>query len=164
MTAKSDDLPLAQWKGQLDTALRVVEAIAEGSRKMCEAQLEAVVEAHARAEATRKLLAKTGDAQELWKIQSEWMSANLGQALSYWRCLCEACLETESCVTDCLRQQAGIAGAQAPAASEAPQGTLLEMMNSAYRRWQETTRQFYAAATVPQEQPKFPPAQAREAA
>ncbi|HLE65998.1 MAG TPA: phasin family protein [Burkholderiales bacterium] len=157
MTAKPDNLALTEWKRQLDAALRVVEAIVEGSRKMCETQLEAAIEAHARAEATRKLLAKTGDAQELWRIQSEWMSANLERSLSYWQGHCKTAVDTGTCVADCLSQQAGVFAPQAAAASDASQGTLLDMMNTAYKRWQETTRQFYAAPTVSQ-----PPA--REAA
>lgn len=150
MTAQPDNLALTEWKRQFDAALRVVEAIVEGSRKMCETQLEAAIEAHARTEATRKLLAKTGDVQELWRIQSEWMSANLERSLSHWRDLCETGLETGSCVADCLSWQAGVVAPQATAASDASQGTLLEMMNAAYKGWQETTRQFYAAPTVSQ--------------
>lgn len=151
MTAKPDDLALTEWKRQFDAALRVVEAMVEGSRKMCEAQLEAAIEAHARAEATRQLLARTVDAQELWKIQSEWVSANVEKSLSCWQGLCQTALETESCVVDCLRQQEGAIGSQAPAAvSAASQAPLVQMMDTAYKRWQETIRQFYAAPMISQ--------------
>lgn len=157
MTAKPDDLALTEWKRQFDTALRVVETIAEGSRMMCEAQLEAAIEAHARAEATRQQIAKTVDAQDLWKIQSEWVSANLERSLACWQGLCQTAFETESCVMDCLCGQKGAFESQAPAAvSAASQAPLVQMMDAAYGRWQETMRQFYAVPAIPQPEAREP--------
>lgn len=151
MTAKPDDVALTEWKRQFDASLRMVEAMVEGSRKMCETQLEAAIEAHARAEATRQLLARTVDARELWKIQSEWVAANVEKSLSCWQGLCQTALETESCVVNCLCQQEGAFGSQAPAAlAAASQAPLVQMMDTAYKQWQETIRQFYAAPMISQ--------------
>jgi phasin protein len=157
MTAKPDDLAIKAWKQQLDTALRVVETITEGSMKIRESQLQAAIEAHAGVEATRKLLEKATDAQELWRIQSEWMSASLQKSLTYWRELYQAAAETQSSVAKCLCVQTPLFGPQAPVLPEASKDVLLNMMDTAYKRWLDTTRQFYAA-------PVISPPQVREAA
>ena len=121
MTTKPEDAAIKAWKRQLDGALRVVEAIAEGSMKIRESQLAAATEAHASAEATRKRLKKAGDAQELWRIQGEWLSASMQMSLAYWRQLYETAAETQSCVAKCFYEPAG---------------------------WLETTKQFYAPPIV----------------
>ena len=154
MTTKSEDAAIKAWKQQLDGALRVLEAIEEGPMKMCESQLAAATEAHASAEATRKLLKKAGDAQELWRIQGEWLSASMQASLAYWRQLYETAAETQSCAAKCFYEPAGFFASQA----SLPAGTsMLGMMDEAYRHWLETTKQFYAA-------PSVSPSKEREAA
>jgi len=156
MTATPGDLAIKACKQQLETAMSVIEAITEGSKKMREAQLKAATEAHASAEALHKRIAGAGDAQELWRIQSEWTSANLGKALAYWRELYEIALATQASTAKCLSQQALFPVPQAPAIAEASQRPLLEMMDTAYKRWLETTRQFYAAPIVSAPQVRRP--------
>ena len=139
MIAKPDDLMMNAWKQQVGTALKVLEAVTEESRKMHEFQLAAAVEAHASAVSTRERFEKAADAQELWRIQSDWWSANLNRSLAYWRQLYEAAGRTQACLAGC----AGIpAGSTAPATSNV---ALFEMMNDAYKRWVETAGQIYTA-------------------
>lgn len=148
MTATPDDLAIKACKQQLETAVSVIEAITEGSKKMREAQLKAATEAHASVEALHERIAGARDAQELWRIQGEWSSANLGKALAYWRELYEIALAMQSGIAKRLSQQPWFPVPQAPAITGASHLPLVEMMDTAYQRWLETTRQFYAAPMV----------------
>ena len=149
MTTKTP--PTASWnasataacKCQLDAGLKMLEAMAEGARRIREAQLDAAVEAHACAEATRKQLEKAQDPQQLWQIQSAYLAGCMKDAAAYWSAIAQAALETQASIGQCLAEQA--AAAPALDTGGAP---LAEMMDGAYQRWLETTRQFYAAPLV----------------
>jgi hypothetical protein len=142
MTNSTQDMFLAAAKAQLDAGFRLFEAIAEGARSICEAQLDAAVEAHACAEATRKQLAQAREPQEIWRIQSEYLSGCLRDWVAHCDCLRERAVEAQANVSRCLGQPgAGPAGASGG-------GPFIDMMDSAYKRWLETTRQFYGAPLV----------------
>lgn len=112
MTTETQDLFLAAAKTQLDASFKLLEAIAEGARGIYEAQLEAAVEAHASAEATRQRLAQARDAQEFWRIQSEYLSGCVRDSLSHCDCLRERTLEAQANISRCLGQPgAGPSGA-----------------------------------------------------
>ena len=148
MTAKPEDPAVMMWKRQFEAFLLAVEATLEGSQKIRENQLKAAVEAHAGAEATRKLLAGAGDAQALWRIQADWLTANMENSLAYWRGVCETAAETQSSVARCLCGQGQFGGLQSAVVPGASGGTLLDAMDAAYKRWLDSTRQFYAAPVV----------------
>lgn len=148
MAANAQDPALAALKRQIDSSVRVVEAIIEGSMKIRESQLEAAAEAHAALEATRKQLEKVTEPQELWRIQGEWLSANLQQSLAYWRKLQETVSETQACVAKCLCEPGAVFTPPAPLLPDASRATLLDMIDDAYKRWLESTKQFYAAPIV----------------
>lgn len=103
MTAQA----LEAWKKQLDTALRMVEALTEGAMKMHEVQLEAATDTHANAVAAQQAIAKAGDAAEFSRLGSEWAMHNLQHAMGYWRQMFETALETNAAMVKC------VAGAQA---------------------------------------------------
>jgi phasin family protein len=130
-------------KQQFEQGFAVLEAITEGSRKLQEAQLKAATEAHAAVEAMHKRLAEAGDGQDLWRIQSEWMSASLEKSLAYWRELYETAIETESSIAKLLAAQLPLAVSFVPGAGNATAGPLAEMMNNAYNQWTEAARKFY---------------------
>jgi len=106
MQVTTDKAMMEAWKKQLDTVMRITEAIIEGSTRMHEVQIEAATEAHADAVATQKSLAATGDPAELLRIQTEWLVANQRKSMEYWRHLYEAAAETNTQVMGCLREQA----------------------------------------------------------
>jgi hypothetical protein len=135
------DTFLAVAKAQVDASFRLLEAMAEGARCIYEAQLEAAVEMHASAEATRQRLAQASDAQEFWRIQSGFLAGWARDWLAHCSCLHERALEAQANVSRCLGQPG--AGAATPGAPQ-----LADIMDSAYKRWLETTRQFYAAPLV----------------
>ena len=131
-------------KRQYEAGLAVLEAIAEGSRKLQEVQLKAATEAHAALEAMHKQVAQGGNGQEMWRLQSEWMAANAEKSLAYWRQLYETAVETETTIARLLTAQLP-AALTAPGAGNTAAGPLMEMMNEAYKRWTEAARQSYKA-------------------
>ena len=139
MDAISGDVAIRAWKEQLDAVLRVTEALTEGAMRLRDTQLTAATEAHASTAATRMLLEKTCDTQELYRLQSEWLSANLQQSLAYWAALYTTVIETQQRIARCVAPQAQAPEAQAPASQEPPRWPLQDMMDSFYRPFIETT-------------------------
>jgi phasin protein len=108
----------------------------ECARRIHEVQLEAAVEAHASAEATRKQLQGARDPQELWRIQSEWLAACLKGSLSYWSEISQAVLESQASIAASLGQ---------PSAALLQGAAPMQMMDSAYQQWLAATRKVLAA-------------------
>jgi len=129
-------------KRQLESGLAVLEAITESSRKLQQAQLKAATEAHAAVEEMHRRVSQSGDAQELWRLQGEWMSASMEKSLAYWRELYQTAIETETSIAKLLAAQLPFAPPAVPGAGNDPAGPLAEMMNDAYKRWTEVARQF----------------------
>jgi phasin family protein len=151
MEAKPDEVAVKALKGQFDTALRVIEAITEGSMKMRDAQLTAATEAHADAAATLKLLEKAADPQELTRIQSEWLAASLQKSLGYWTALFTTMVETQTNIAQCMAQpmQAAAAEAQAPAEMPSLPMPMQKAMDALYKPWLETTQELLASVARP---------------
>jgi Phasin protein len=141
MTAKPEDLVTRTWKQQIGTAVRLAGVISEESRKIREYQLAAALDAHSCAAAALEQLEKAPDANALWRIQGEWLSANLGKSLAYWRRLYEGSTQTQVGVLKCLCEPVDMAAPQASAGSNV---ALFGMMGDAYKRWLDTTTRFYA--------------------
>jgi phasin family protein len=106
MEITTDKTMMDAWKRQLDTTMRITEAIIEGSTRMHEVQIEAATEAHADAVATQKALAGAAGPAELLRIQTEWLAANQKKSMEYWRGLYEAAAATNAQVMSCMRDAA----------------------------------------------------------
>jgi phasin family protein len=143
--AKPEAAAIAAWKKQIDTGWRVLEAMTEGARRMHELQLEAAVETHAKTEASRKLIADIDDAREIWRIQADWLAGIVSESAAYWRQLYGLAAETQTSVANCVCGQASTG-------IPAPGSALIGMMDEAYKRWLDTTKQFYSAPVVAQPQ------------
>jgi phasin family protein len=104
MASTEPNVMLDAWKRQLDAALRVTEAIIEGSTRMHEVQIEAATDAHADAVATQKSLAEASSPAELLRIQTQWMAANQRKSMEYWKSLYDAAAATNARVMSCLRE------------------------------------------------------------
>lgn len=102
MTTKPEDWMMRACKQQACTALRLVEAITEESRKLRELQLTSAVQAHADTVATRERLEQAADLQEVWRIHAEWLSANWNRSLAYWREAYEGMMQTQASLAQCL--------------------------------------------------------------
>ena len=104
MAITADKTMMDAWKRQLDTTMRITEALIEGSTRMHEVQIEAATEAHADAVATQKALASAAGPSELLRIQTEWLAANQKKSMEYWKGLVEAAAATNAQVMGCLRE------------------------------------------------------------
>jgi hypothetical protein len=93
MQITTDNTMMDAWKRQLDTAMRITEAIVEGSTRMHEV-------------ATQKALAAAGGPAELLRIQTEWMVANQRKSMEYWRNLYQAAADTNAQLMGCMRDAA----------------------------------------------------------
>ncbi len=94
--ATNDDFLVQVWKQQLDTGLRVMEALVEGVTRLREMQLEAAARAHADLEATRKSMAAATDIVRLLELQAEWARANAQRCAEYWRGLYDVAARTQA--------------------------------------------------------------------
>ena len=106
MAITADKTMMDAWKRQLDTTMRITEAIIEGSTRVHEVQIEAAAEAHADAVATQKALADAKGPDELLRIQTEWLIANQKKSMEYWKGLYEAAAATNTQLMSCLRDAA----------------------------------------------------------
>lgn len=148
MGATTEDIAIKAWKDQFDTALRVIEAITEGSIKVRDAQLTAATEAHADAAATLELLHKASDPQALSRIQSDWLAASVEKSLGYWLALFTAVVETQASIARCISPQAQGVAPQAALPAEAPQWPVQQVMHSIYKPWLDTTQELLARAAA----------------
>ncbi len=102
MAEPTDKTMMDAWKRQLDAAMRMTEAVIEGSQRMREIQMEAATAAHADAVATQKALSSASSPQELMRIQTEWLAANQRKSMDYWKTLYEVAADTNAQVMKCL--------------------------------------------------------------
>ena len=142
---KIAEAPIKAWKNQLHNSMSMFEAVAEGSIRMCEFQLKTATELHEQMDTARKLLEEATDANEVWQIQNEWFSATLERTFSLWSELTKVATETQSNAGKFLYD---VDAPFAAPASGLPQvsNTAFGLLDETYKRWRDTTRQFYAAA------------------
>ncbi len=145
MASKSDDFLVQVWKQQLDTGLRVMEALVEGATKLREMQLEAAAEAHADLDATRKSIAAASDVARLLELQTEWARANVQRCADYWRSFYDLAARTQADIAGCLAARPLAAAAPADASKEA----MLTLLDKAYKQWFDATQQFYKLPAIP---------------
>lgn len=127
MPANPADLILDAWKRQLDTAMKVTEAMVEGGERAREIQLEAAVDAHAWLEANRKALAAAPSAAELLAMQSRFVTEDLGKAAQYWSRLGANARDTQARILQIL--------------AEAPLGAPSALpLDAGFKQWLESLK------------------------
>jgi phasin family protein len=145
--ATTDDFLVQAWKQQLDTGLRVIEALVEGATKLREMQLEAAARAHADLEATRKSIAAATDVTRLLELQTEWARANAQRCAEYWRGLYDVAARTQADIAGSVVPRVPAAASAAPA--DASKQAVLNLLDQAYKQWLDATQQFYRVPTMP---------------
>jgi phasin family protein len=155
MSTRPEEFFVQAWKQQLDTGLRIIESVFEGAEKLRESQLQAAVESHADAEATRKAIAATTDAAEIFRLQNEWMSANVRKCAAYWRSFYEVVAQTDAEVIKCACGAASPASAQALGPDESNRA-LFNLVDNACRQWLDATQQFYKLPAIPAQAAEAP--------
>lgn len=106
---------LANWKHQMDTALRLVDAAVQGSLEMRSSQLAAAMETHARDLDTEQSVIGAKSAADLLAIQLTWMTGNLERSIAYWNQMLQAATDANSKLVECLREQAQERGSDSSA-------------------------------------------------
>lgn len=139
------DTALQAWKRQIDTALRIAEALVEGSEKAREIQLGAAVEAHAWLEANRKALAGETSPTELLALQSRLGTENFAKIADYWTRLAANARDTQARIVSILAD--GTVLPEAPVAQDA----LNAIVDAGYKQWMEAVKRLY---TLPQAEKK----------
>ena len=145
MKTNHENTAIHTWKQQLDGATRIVEAMTAGSIRAGEAQLRAAADAQKSIDAARKMFDGATDAQQLWRIQSEWITAGMRRSFTLWNELQQAVAETQTSVSRQLYDPAAALIPQANALPEASQ-TAFGLFDDAYRRWRDTTVQLWGAS------------------
>jgi phasin family protein len=155
MSTQPEVFLVQAWKQQLDTGLRLIETVIEGAEKLRESQLEAAVEAHADAEATRKAIAAATDPAEIFRLQNEWMNANVRKCAAYWRSLYEVIAETDTEVARCACAVSPTSAQSVPGfGPDVSNQALFNLIDNAYRQWLDATQQFYKLPAVPAQAPE----------
>src|SRR5207344_2397773 len=72
------------WKQQLDTNLKLIDALVQGTLEMRSSQLAAAMETHDRDMTAEKSVSGAKSALDLWAIQMNWMAGNLERSMAYW--------------------------------------------------------------------------------
>jgi hypothetical protein len=103
------------WKQQLDTNLKLIDAVVQGTLEMRSSQLAAAMETHDRDMTAEQSVTGAKSALDLWAIQMKWMTGNLERSMAYWNQMLQATVDANSKLVECLRGQA-----QTPGAVEQP--------------------------------------------
>ena len=136
------DTALQAWKRQIDTALRIAEALVEGAEGAREIQLRAAVEAHAWLEANRKALAGELGPTELVALQSRLATENLGKMAEYWSRLGANARDTQARIVGIVTEGSALT------ATPVPQDALSAIVDAGYKQWMEALKQLYIPATA----------------
>ena len=147
--ATTDDFLVQVWKQQLDTGLRVMEALVEGATKLREIQLEAAARAHADLDATRKSVAAATDIGRLLELQAEWARANTQRCAEYWRSLYDVAARTQADIAGSVVRRLPAPAAAPAAPADASKEAVLNLLDQAYKQWLDATQQFYRVPTMP---------------
>jgi hypothetical protein len=97
---------LSNWKHQMDTALRLIDAAVQGTLEMRSSQLAAAMETHARDLDAERSVIGAKSASDLMAIQMNWMTGNLERSMAYWNQMFQAAADANSKLVECLRDQA----------------------------------------------------------
>lgn len=135
---------LEAWKRQIDTALRIAEAFAEGAERARQIQLGAAVEAPAWLEANRKALAGELSPTELMALQSRLATDNLSKMADYWNRLATNARDTQARIVAILTE--GTPRLEAAL----PPDALNAIVDAGYKQWIETLKQLYSVPRAPQ--------------
>jgi Phasin protein len=135
------------WKKQVETSVRMMDAVVEAMAKMRSAQLSSANETHECAQALKKALADAKDARELWTAQWNWALASCERSAAYWRSLFEAMTQANGALGHCVQE--GMQGAVPAPSGDGIGFTGLAAMDNAYREMLNHSQQLlqYAAGT-----------------
>jgi phasin family protein len=146
MVTQPNDFLMQAWKQQLDGSLRTLETLVEGTNKLTQLQLEAVVDEHADLEATRTAMAATHDPARVLELQAQWARANAEKCAAYWRRFYELGAHTQASLAQCM---VPALAAAAPGAVDDSKQAVLTLMDQVYKQWLAAAQQMYKLPAIP---------------
>ena len=112
------DQAFEAWKQQVNSGLRILDTLVEGTAKMHTTQLSAANETHERMREAGKLLAGAKNPQELWNAQWEWAMGNCERSGAYWRSLFETMTEANARLLASVQENAATVAGEPSKKSE----------------------------------------------
>jgi phasin protein len=109
---------LQTWKEQVDTGIKMIDAMVQGAMEMRTSQLAAATETHTRDLNIEKSVMGARTASDLLLIQLNWMTANMERSMAYWNQMFHAATDANAKLLECLRAQK-LAGSDEGKASKA---------------------------------------------
>lgn len=103
------------WKEQVDTGIKMIDAIVQGAVEMRTSQLAAATEAHTRDLDAEKSVMGARTASDLLLIQLNWMTANMERSMAYWNQMFQAAADANAKLLECLREQSAEPGGKGKA-------------------------------------------------
>jgi hypothetical protein len=110
---------LQSWKQQLDTGLKMVDAVVQGAMEMRTSQLAAAADTHNRDLDAEKSVMGAKTISDLLLIQLNWMTANMERSMAYWNQMFQAAAEANAKLGEYLREyEASASGEQKKAGAK----------------------------------------------
>lgn len=138
MSAIPAEFSAAAWQRQVDVALKVAEAIVEGTEKARQIQLAAAVDAHAWLEATRQSLTKASAITDVAALQPKLAAESMSKVAQYWSSIGANARDTQARIFKLMLE------GSAPAVVS--QDALPGMLDAGYKQWLDAMKHLYGAA------------------
>jgi hypothetical protein len=103
---------LQSWKQQLDTGLKMIDAVVQGAMEMRTSQLAAAADTHNRDLDAEKSVMGAKTISDLLLIQLNWMTANMERSMAYWNQMFQAAAEANAKLGEYLREYEASAGGE----------------------------------------------------
>ena len=107
---------LQTWKQQLDTNLKLIDALVQGSLEMRSSQLAAAMETHDRDMTAEHSVEGARSPLDLLTVQMNWMMGNLERSMAYWNQMFQAAADANAKLVECLRERTETQAAVEPPA------------------------------------------------
>jgi hypothetical protein len=95
---------LQNWKEQLDTGIKMIDAVVQGAMEMRTSQLAAAADMHNRDLDAEKSVMGAKTISDLMLIQLNWMTANMERSMAYWNQMFQAAGDANAKLAECLRE------------------------------------------------------------
>jgi len=96
-------------KEQMDTGIKMIDAVVQGAIEMRNWQLAAASETHTRDLDAEKSVMGAKTVSDLLLVQLNWLAANVERSMAYWNQMFQATADANAKLLECLREheQAG---------------------------------------------------------
>ena len=93
-----------KWKEQVDTSIKIIDAMVQGAMEMRTSQLTAATETHTRDLGVEKAVMEARTPSDLLLVQFTWMTGNLERSMAYWTQMFRAAADANAKFLEYLRE------------------------------------------------------------